>query len=292
MLKIGVTGSIGMGKSAVSSHFKAVGFPVFDADKCVHKLYSQGGKAVQLVAEQFPEALVNGGICRKVLSTVVIGNDHLLIKLEGIIHPLVQRERLAFHNIALEQKQLCAVFDIPLLIENKVKGKQSDVEIDYVAVVTANREVQEERVMRRPNMSKDKLELILAKQIPDAEKRKMADYLVHTDIGDDYTAAKAQVANLIEDIVDKNGPYWQEWLSHKHFSISEANPSAVVDTIVFDLDDTLVDFTPIISNAMDELIQYAAVEMPLTFAGGSTDCTDQVALKKAFNDRVRLACER
>ena len=191
---IGLTGSIGMGKSTTAEMFADLGCPVFDADAAVHRLYSKGGRAVPLIRAVFPDAVSNGAVNRKRLGEHMRADPLNLKVLESFIHPWVGEMRAAFLSQAKAGKAKAVVFDIPLLFETG-----GDKKVDAVVVVTASADIQRERVMARPGMTKALFEMIAKKQMPDAEKRKRADYIVQTDRGMD--AARAQAADILDKIL-------------------------------------------------------------------------------------------
>ena len=191
---IGLTGSIRMGKSTTAEMFAGLGCPVFDADAAVHKLYSKGGRAVPLIRAVFPDAVSNGAVNRKRLGEHMRADPLNLKVLESFIHPWVGEMRAAFLSQAKAGKAKAVVFDIPLLFETG-----GDKKVDAVVVVTASADIQRERVMARPGMTKALFEMIAKKQMPDAEKRKRADYIVQTDRGMD--AARAQAADILDKIL-------------------------------------------------------------------------------------------
>ena len=191
---IGLTGSIRMGKSTTAEMFADLGCPVFDADAAVHKLYSKGGRAVPLIRAVFPDAVSNGAVNRKRLGEHMRADPLNLKVLESFIHPWVGEMRAAFLSQAKAGKAKAVVFDIPLLFETG-----GDKKVDAVVVVTASADIQRERVMARPGMTKALFEMIAKKQMPDAEKRKRADYIVQTDRGMD--AARAQAADILDKIL-------------------------------------------------------------------------------------------
>lgn len=175
---IGLTGSIGMGKSTVSRMFKSLGVAVLDSDDVVHKLLAAKGKAVMKVAALFPEALAGDAIDRKALGKLVFGNPEKLKALEAIIHPLVQA---AQHEFILRMKRLgkkVVLLDIPLLFETKAERR-----CNTAVVVSAPAFIQRHRVLPRKNMTAEKFERILSLQMPDREKRLRADVVIHTGYG-------------------------------------------------------------------------------------------------------------
>ena len=194
MIKIGLTGSIGMGKTATGKIFSELGLPLYDADAAVHKLYGAGQKGSEKIKEKFPNSInPDGSVNRKSLSTEVLGDPEKIKSLENIIHPLVGEDRKVFFDENAKAKAV--VLDIPLLFET---GGEKFV--DYIVVVDAPREIQEERVLSRPNMTKEKFEKIITQQIPNHEKKKKADFIVDTSIS--IEDARNQVANIVKKIIE------------------------------------------------------------------------------------------
>ncbi len=185
---IGLTGSIGMGKSTTADFFAEAGVPVHDADAAVHRLYA--GEAVPLVEAAFPGVSAAGKIDRDRLAKRVLGDPEGLRRLEGIIHPLVRREEERFLADAERAGALVAVLDIPLLFETG-----ADHRVDAIVVVTAPREMQRARALSRAGMTEEKFQALLAKQMPDAEKRRRADFVVDTSQGFDF--ARNQVHAIL-----------------------------------------------------------------------------------------------
>ena len=169
MLIIGLTGSIGMGKSATAQMFAKRGVPVCDSDALVHGLYEQGGAAVEPVTALFPEANVDGRIDRQVLSRLVLGKPEELRRLERIVHPLVGLAQARFLQDCAARGERMVVLDIPLLLESAGPRR-----VDVIVVVSAPADVQRARVLARPGMTPEKFEAILAKQVPDDVKRAKA----------------------------------------------------------------------------------------------------------------------
>ncbi len=188
MIVVGLTGSVGMGKSTTARMFADAGIPVFDADAAVHRLYA--GAAVGPVEAAFPGVARNGAIDREALGRRVIGDGAAMTRLEAIVHPLVRAEREAFLREARAAGAGIAVLDIPLLYET---GAQRDV--DVVVLASAPAPVQKARVMARAGMTEARFAAILAKQMPDAEKRRRADHVVET--GEGMEAAAARVRAVI-----------------------------------------------------------------------------------------------
>lgn len=188
MIRIGLTGSIGMGKSTTAQLFAEAGVPVYDADAIVHQLYQ--GEAVPLIADAFPDAVKNGRVDRKILSSLVFNNQERLRQLENIVHPLVHAEEKLFLQQAQQNGALYVLLDIPLLFEAGGTAR-----VDKIVVVSAPYEIQKQRVLAREGMSEEKFQAILARQMPDAEKRSKADFIVDTGNGIDY--ARKQVAEIL-----------------------------------------------------------------------------------------------
>ncbi len=176
MIVLGLTGSIGMGKSEVARMFLSLGVPVYDADAAVHALYAKGGAAVEPLSAAFPTAVVDGAVDRERLSKLVVGDEAAIKRLESIVHPLVGHSRAEFMAKAADAGAEVVVADIPLLYETGGENR-----VDCVAVVSAPYEVQRERVLARPGMTAEKFESIVARQTPDAAKRARADFLTASD---------------------------------------------------------------------------------------------------------------
>ncbi len=193
MIKLGLTGSIGMGKSTTAQLFAEKGVPVYDADATVHQLYQS--EAVPLIAEAFPEAVIDGQIDRKILSASVLGKPEQLKNLENIVHPLVHAKEQQFLRDAEAKGAKLVVLDIPLLFETGGTNR-----VDQILVVSAPYEMQRERVLSRENMTEEKFQSILARQMPDAEKRAKADFIV--DTGRDKDFARQQVSDILEKLLN------------------------------------------------------------------------------------------
>ncbi len=197
MIVIGLTGSIGMGKSTVAQMFAAEGAPFFDSDAAVHALYAPGGGAVDAVERAFPGVTTGGGVDRAALSARVIGDSEAMRELERIVHPLVRDEQLAFLERNRRQGQRWVVLDVPLLFEGG--GNRL---VDVSVVVSAPPDVQRARVLARPSMTPEKLDAILARQMPDAEKRARADFVI--DTGADLEATRAQVRAVLDALGEQD----------------------------------------------------------------------------------------
>lgn len=174
--RLGLTGSIGMGKSATLALFAERGHPVWDADAAVHRLYGLGGAAVAPVSALFPTALKDGAIDRAILRAEITGDPAALARLEAAVHPLVAADREAFINRARAEGARLVVLDIPLLYETGAAAG-----LDGVAVVSTDAATQRARVMARPGMTEAMFDAILSRQMPDAEKRARADWVIPTD---------------------------------------------------------------------------------------------------------------
>ena len=285
-VQLGLTGSIGMGKSTISTHFRSMGFPVFDADATVHQLYAANGAAVGPIGALFPDAIVDGAVSRPVLGKKVTEDPSVLKALEAVVHPLVAAERRAFYEAANRQGHFLVVYDIPLLLENPTSQ-----EVDYVVVATASAETQRRRVLERPGMTEGKFASLLAKQMPDADKRSKADFLIHTDFPS-LAPARAQVASVVEALVSKHAGRWEAWKSRVAAVATAAAADAAAaaanaadaeayaaasttgagagsladafDLVVFDLDDTLVPVFHPIKPATEALFDFMAQQMPKT----------------------------
>ena len=190
MKLIGLTGSIGMGKSTTAAMFRAAGIPVYDADAAVHEAYDVGGIAVGPVGEAFPGTVKDGRIDREALRQQVLGKPEAMARLNSIVHPLIGAARSDVFEKARAAGADMIVMDVPLIFETG--GQRS---MDAVIVVSAPPEMQRDRVLAREGMTPERLEAILAQQMPDAEKRALADYVIDTGRG--LEAAQAQVTEII-----------------------------------------------------------------------------------------------
>ncbi len=193
MITIGLTGSIGMGKSTTAAMFAEQGAPVYDADAEVHKLQGQGGAAVEAIGEAFPGVVKVGAIDRGLLGERVFGHPEALARLNGIIYPLLGAGRAAFFADAEARGCDMVVLDIPMLFETGGESR-----MDAVVVVSAPEHVQRERVLQRPGYSAERLDSILARQMHDAEKRARAHFVV--DTGQGFDRAREQVRAIIAEL--------------------------------------------------------------------------------------------
>jgi dephospho-CoA kinase len=197
MIVAGVTGSIGMGKSTLLAMFADLGVPTWDADAAVHRLYATGGAGIGPIRALAPQAIGPDGVDRARLREAILADPALLTRIETAIHPLVTADRDAFLTLARASGAALAICDIPLLFETG-----ADAWLDAVIVASAPADIQRARVMQRPGMTEPAYAAILAKQMPDAEKRARADYIVDTSQSKDHTRAQAAIilAKLTEDL--------------------------------------------------------------------------------------------
>jgi dephospho-CoA kinase len=186
-----LTGSLGMGKSTAAKFFAEEGVPVHDSDATVHALYE--GEATPLIEAAFPGSTQNGKVDRNRLAAMVLNDKAALARLEAIVHPMVTASREKFLAEARERGAKVVVFDVPLLFETSAERR-----CDAVVVVSAPAEIQRKRAFERPGMTDDKLAAILAKQMPDAEKRRRADFILDSSQSFDY--ARAQIRNILQKI--------------------------------------------------------------------------------------------
>lgn len=196
MIVLGLTGSIGMGKSTTAGMFRALGVPVHDSDAAVHRLYA--GRAAPLIEREFPGVTENGIVNRMLLSGKVLGNAEAMKRLEAIVHPLVREEERAFLAEAAASRFPVAVLDIPLLFETG-----GDRRTDAVVVVTAPADIQHRRVLARPGMTEDRFQQILSRQTPDAEKRRRAHFVVDTGLG--MESARRAVHDILRALSGMSG---------------------------------------------------------------------------------------
>ena len=191
MIILGLTGSIGMGKSTTAAMFREEGVPVHDSDEAVHRIYA--GPAAPLIDAAFPGTVVDGVVDRQLLAQEVLGKPAELRRLEGIIHPLVRKDADAFLDGARTRGEKLVLLDIPLLFETGGTDR-----VDRIVVVTAPPEIQRERVLRRPGMTEEKFAAILTRQVSDQEKRRQADYVIDTSLG--MEAARQRVREIVNEL--------------------------------------------------------------------------------------------
>lgn len=191
MVILGLTGSIGMGKTTAATAFRSFGVPVHDADSAVHRLMEPGGGAVRAVLAAFPEAEVNGRIDRRILGDIVYRNKSKLKQLERILHPLVRKSTRQFLGRAARARERLVVLDIPLLFETGGEAR-----CDAIVVVSAPAHIQRQRVLARPGMTEEKLASILAHQVPDSKKRAKADFIVDTGLNRSHSLR--QIAEIVK----------------------------------------------------------------------------------------------
>lgn len=195
-LLIGVTGSIGMGKTETARMFGALGFPVYDADATVHSLYGVCGEAVEPIGKAFPGTTKDGAVDRALLMAAVQKDKQGFAKLEAIVHPLVGKKQREFVAKAVADGAEMAVLDIPLLFETG-----GDTKVDVIVVASAPEAIQRQRALSRPGMTAEKFAHILARQMSDDEKSLLADYVV--DTGQGLEIARAQVLKIVEELRQK-----------------------------------------------------------------------------------------
>jgi dephospho-CoA kinase len=201
MVILGLTGSIGMGKSTAARMLAAMGAPVCDSDAVVHGLLGPGGAAIPDIERAFPGTVRDGRVDRRALGAAVFGNEAALKHLEAILHPRVQEAQARFLHRAARRGAKVAVLDIPLLFETG-----ADRRVDYTLVVSAPFIVQKARVLARPGMTPEKFAAILARQMPDAEKRRRADFVVPTGHGRGET--RRALARIFRDVKTRRGRHW------------------------------------------------------------------------------------
>ena len=273
-----------------------MGFKVFDADAAVHELYGEGGEAVVPIGRIWPDVIVSNSVNRPKLAEKVISNPSILSELESIVHPLVSKRRRSFYEKAGVERELLVVYDIPLLLENRDKH-----DVDYVLVATASSEVQRARVLGRIGMSVEKFEAILKKQMPDEEKRKLADFLINTDFPT-KTCAKAQVARVVENLVQTHRENFQSWKSRPFSVLSISRETSVgvmkesaeaefklsdhFDLVAFDLDDTLVPTLEPVNRGLEALNNFVRENMPKSASAISCRLREEIKSIAASNPLI------
>ena len=202
MLIIGLTGSIGMGKSTVAARLRAHAIPVFDADEEVHKLYA--GDAAVLIEASFPGTTANGNVVRRKLAEALIARPADFARLEAIVHPLVLASERAFLRAAAASGAAIAVLEVPLLLETGGEKR-----VDVVIVVSAPAEAQRQRVLSRPDMGEERFAQIIDRQMSDSRKREMADFVI--DTGLTFADTDAQVDSVVESLKARHGSAYARW---------------------------------------------------------------------------------
>lgn len=201
MIILGLTGSIGMGKTAAAKVFRGLGVPVHDADAAVHHMLAGRGRAVEAVRAAFPGVVKDGAVDRAALASKVFADAEALRRLEALLHPLVRRREDRFLGLACRHGARLAVLDIPLLFETGAETR-----CDAVIVVSAPRFVQELRVLKRPGMTLDRLAAIRARQVPEEEKKRRADFIVRTGLGRDL--ALKSIHQIVKVTSQWRGAHW------------------------------------------------------------------------------------
>jgi len=201
MVIVGLTGSIGMGKTTAADHLRGLGLPVHDADAAVHEMMATGGEAVAMVDAAFPGVVRNGAVDRAALGAIVYADPAALTQLEAIVHPLVRRREEAFLRRCGMRGTAIAVLDIPLLFETR-----GDRRVDATIVVSAPAFLQAQRVLRRHGMTAERLASIRAQQMPDAEKRRRADFVVQTGLGKGRSLH--QLSAIVRVLAKWKGRHW------------------------------------------------------------------------------------
>ena len=208
MFILGLTGSIGMGKSVAAGMFRRLGVPVHESDAAVHQALSRGGSAVSAIAAAFPGVVRQGAVDRGRLAAIVIGKPQQLRRLEAIVHPLVYRSQFAFLAHWARQRAGLVVLDIPLLFETG-----GDKRCDAVAVISAPHFLQRQRVLRRPRMTERKFAAILREQMADSEKRRRADFVIPSGLGRRMTWR--HISRLVKVLRYRTGRAWpRQFLAH------------------------------------------------------------------------------
>ena len=201
MMILGLTGSIGMGKSTAADNFRRLGIPVHDADKAVHELLAKNGEAAPRIKDLFSDTVNKGTLDRELIAKKVFADAQALARIEEILHPMVRRREQTFLGRAARQGRSQVVLDIPLLFETG-----GEVRCDAVVTVSAPKFIQQQRVLKRQGMTRERFDTILGRQIPDAEKRRRADFVVLTGLGRDFSLR--QIFNLVRITSRWRGTKW------------------------------------------------------------------------------------
>ena len=201
MIILGLTGSIGMGKSTIADNFRRLGIPIHDADKTVHDLLKPNGDAFLPIKQMFPEAIKKGAIDRNVIAARIFDDKNSLTRIEQLLHPLVRARERKFLGWCAREGKRQVVLDIPLLFETGSENR-----CDIVITVSAPAFVQEPRVLKRCGMTREKMASILARQMPDAEKRRRSDFVVLTGLGRDFSLL--QIQNIVRLTHHRRGKNW------------------------------------------------------------------------------------
>jgi dephospho-CoA kinase len=201
MIVIGLTGSIGMGKSTAAAMLRRLGVPVHDSDAAVHRLIGRGGRAVARIEKAFPGVVKDGAVDRAALGARVFGDAAALKRLEAILHPMVAGEKGRFLRLWASRRCKAVALDVPLLFETK-----GDRQCDVTILVSAPAFIQANRVLRRPGMTRARLDEIRARQMPEAEKRRRASFIVPTGLGHRLTLRR--LTEIVQQVSRKGGKHW------------------------------------------------------------------------------------
>ena len=201
MIILGLTGSIGMGKTVAAAMLRRLGIPVHDSDAVVHRLIGRGGAAVSQIERAFPGVVKNGAVVRELLGQRVFNDRTALLRLEALLHPLVWEAERRFLGVAARDRCKMVVLDVPLLFET-----QGEQRVDAVVVVTAPAFIQRQRVLARPGMTAQRLAAILARQVPDRDKRQRADFVVETGLGRAFSFRK--LSAIMGRLAHRRGRHW------------------------------------------------------------------------------------
>ncbi|NQU62630.1 MAG: dephospho-CoA kinase [Rhodospirillales bacterium] len=201
MIILGLTGSIGMGKSVAAKHFRRLGIPIHDADRAVHNILAHDKEAIRAVEKLFPKAVKKGAVDREAVAKLVFGDPEALLLIEELLHPLVRARERTFLECAARRVCKLVILDVPLLFETG-----GETRCDGVITVSAPAFLQRQRVLRRPGMTKERLASILARQTPDVEKRRRSDFVVLTGLGRDF--GLRQIQNIVRITGEWAGAKW------------------------------------------------------------------------------------
>lgn len=274
-----------MGKSTAAAYFARAGIRVHDADKAVHDLYKPNGRAAHRVLTAFPTARApDGGVDRSALSDALMRNDRAdaLKTLESIVHPLVTQQRAEFVAAAARDGEWLVVVDVPLLFETMPDEAARRAEVDVVVVVSAGADEQRRRALARAGWSEEKLDAILARQLPDAEKRARADFVIETG-GEGHAAARAQLAAVLEALRRSHADRWAAWIRSPPGGGGGGGPTAL-RCVTLDLDETCWPTMPPVLSAVASLEAHLETALPRAAAAGATSREAQRALLDSLRE--------